>query len=157
MFKFSRTLITTSKNKSVLHSFLKCNQFSSASVEVRKVQHLSSESADSHEDQSSIRKTKVLTEQGRKPLSANKNMVAAAFASLKSDNSAIKSEILTPNTDNRIAQATTINELLSLSEGNGTSRRHALQVQVLHLHTNLFFCHLSRLFPYSPIGLQMER
>lgn len=58
-------------------------------------------------------------------------MVSAAFASLKSDGKGSDQEISTPLTDLRITNATTINQLLSISDGTGVSRRHALKVSIL--------------------------
>nr|XP_022919922.1 FAST kinase domain-containing protein 3, mitochondrial [Onthophagus taurus]XP_022919923.1 FAST kinase domain-containing protein 3, mitochondrial [Onthophagus taurus] len=52
-------------------------------------------------------------------------IVAAAFASLKT---AEVTEINTPHTDKRIMSATNIEELLSISNGTGISRKHALKV-----------------------------
>ncbi|GJQ84445.1 hypothetical protein Trydic_g15661 [Trypoxylus dichotomus] len=52
-------------------------------------------------------------------------MVAAAFASLQKE---IPVEIDTPQTDRRISSAQTVNEILSISEGNSVSRKHALKV-----------------------------
>ncbi|XP_064213833.1 FAST kinase domain-containing protein 4 isoform X1 [Tribolium castaneum] len=49
------------------------------------------------------------------------NMVAAVFASLQN-------EVKTPLTDDKISKASDINELLSISEGSGVSRKHALKV-----------------------------
>lgn len=51
-------------------------------------------------------------------------LVNAAFASLQNENSQIK----TPSTDDKLGTAKTVDELLSVSEGNGVSRRHALKV-----------------------------
>ncbi|XP_057664236.1 uncharacterized protein LOC130898756 [Diorhabda carinulata] len=64
------------------------------------------------------------TEQSNKL--SNRSMVAAAFASLNSmeNNSGIK----TPQTDVKLSNATNIEELLSISEGTGISRRYALKV-----------------------------
>lgn len=155
MFKISRTLISSSKTNKVLHGFLKCNNFSSSTVEVRKLQHLSSESNDSNEVQS-VTKTNVIVEPRRKIRNANNNnIVAAAFASLKLSNSCAE-EIATPKTDSRITKASSVNELLSLSEGNGTSRRHALQVKldliVCHFISCNFFKVVSILADWSATG-----
>lgn len=54
------------------------------------------------------------------------HMVAAAFAALRSETTTI--EIQTPKTDEKVLKAQTVDELLSISEGTGISRRHALKV-----------------------------
>ncbi|KAG5882845.1 hypothetical protein JTB14_022356 [Gonioctena quinquepunctata] len=51
-------------------------------------------------------------------------MVAEVFASLHSESN----KVHTPYTDSRLDKATTVDELLSVSEGNGVSTRHALKV-----------------------------
>lgn len=53
------------------------------------------------------------------------SMVAAAFASLQKES---VNGIETPQTDNRISSANTVQELLSISEGSSVSRKHALKV-----------------------------
>ncbi|VEN53247.1 unnamed protein product [Callosobruchus maculatus] len=53
------------------------------------------------------------------------SLVAAAFASLNENHN---SDIKTPYTDKKIDSAKTTEELLSVSEGSGVSRRHALKV-----------------------------
>ncbi|XP_076250695.1 FAST kinase domain-containing protein 4 [Rhynchophorus ferrugineus] len=50
------------------------------------------------------------------------NLVKVAFASIQRD------EGLTPATDEKIKKANTIDELLSISQGSGISRQHALKV-----------------------------
>lgn len=71
----------------------------------------------------------VVEQSSRPGLSTRNNMVAAAFASLKSPDTGI--DIRTPFTDGKISNAQNVNELLSISEGNGVSRRHALKVLFL--------------------------
>ncbi|CAG9824055.1 unnamed protein product [Phaedon cochleariae] len=58
---------------------------------------------------------------GQRPINS---MVAAVFDSLKGENSQIK----TPQTDSKLVEATTVGELLTVTDGNGVSRRHALKV-----------------------------
>ncbi|XP_066248355.1 FAST kinase domain-containing protein 4 [Euwallacea similis] len=53
-------------------------------------------------------------------------MIKTVFASIELQDKADK--IATPFTDNKLEAATTVDELLSISEGNGVSRRHALKV-----------------------------
>lgn len=100
-------------------------------VEVRKIQNISSESSDLNENKTIVKPN--VGQQKRTNNNSTNNIVAAAFASLKSDTKTVSSEIETPITDTRINKATTINELLSISEGIGISRRHALQVLIIHL------------------------
>lgn len=54
-------------------------------------------------------------------------IVAAAFAALKPENADIDN-IRTPLTDEKLAGAKTVNQLLDISTGSGISRRHALKV-----------------------------
>ncbi|KAL3270783.1 hypothetical protein HHI36_021307 [Cryptolaemus montrouzieri] len=55
-------------------------------------------------------------------------IVAAAFASLHNKPIEDEIQINTPNTDQRVANATTVEQLLSISDGEGVSRRLALKI-----------------------------
>lgn len=70
-----------------------------------------------------VKVSEVQDEQQLKPRKSQNSMVAAVFASLQENN-----EIRTPLTDDKISKARNINELLSISKGNGISRQHALKV-----------------------------
>lgn len=59
-------------------------------------------------------------------IKSNSAMVTAAFAALKSADDT--TEIKTPQTDAKLANAQSINDLLSISDGVGVSRKHALKV-----------------------------
>lgn len=65
------------------------------------------------------------TERTTKQHSQN-SMVAAAFASLNSNENA--RDIRTKVTDSKVQQANTVDELLNISHGTGVTRRHALNV-----------------------------
>ncbi|XP_060524160.1 uncharacterized protein LOC132700689 [Cylas formicarius] len=54
------------------------------------------------------------------------NLVSVAFASLRTEQAL--SAISTPFTDQKIKKSQTVDDLLSISVGSGTSRRHALKV-----------------------------
>lgn len=59
-------------------------------------------------------------------LKSENRMVSAAFAAL--NDKTISSEIHTPETDNKINNATSVSELLAFAEGSGISRKLALKI-----------------------------
>lgn len=60
------------------------------------------------------------------PSSKNRvNLVKVAFASMQQNE---EQSIVTPVTDEKIKKANTVDELLSISQGSGISRQHALKV-----------------------------
>lgn len=63
-----------------------------------------------------------------KPITSRSKIVTAVFASLGKDNKNYATEISTPHTDQRISNATNVEELLSVSNGQGVSRRIALKI-----------------------------
>lgn len=126
MLKLYKTIICNSKSNKVIHNVTSIKNYLSSTVEVRKVQNLQSESNDINDDTTSTN-IKSNLRQNKNLNISNSNMVAAAFASLKTNSTNMK-EIPTPVTDNRITEASTVNELLSICQGSGVSRRHALQV-----------------------------
>lgn len=54
------------------------------------------------------------------------HMIKSVFASIELKDKS--SDIETPLTDQKLDNATTVDELLSVSEGSGVSRKHALKV-----------------------------
>lgn len=115
MLKFPQLIIRYSKNSSNIFSLLRY----SSSPTIAEVKF-----------QTSTDDTPAITVGPKHNLTApgkiNSQMVAAAFEALKSDVDIM--EIKTPKTDERVLKAQSINELLSISEGTGISRRHALKV-----------------------------
>lgn len=106
---FTRVIIRTSKNSSMLSPLLRLNNFSSTvSPEPKNVGTEIEENRQSGNE--FFRRNRI---------------VEAAFASLQTN----KQDIKTPLTDNKLEQATTVDELLCVTEGNGVSRRHALRVR----------------------------
>lgn len=105
---FTRVIIRVSKNSSILS---RLSNFSTVSPEPKN--------PGAHIDENlQIGKSNDIFKRNK--------IVEAAFASLQSKTQ--KKEIETPFTDSKIANAKNIEELLSVSEGNGVSRRHALKV-----------------------------
>jgi hypothetical protein len=93
--------------------------------------YLKSTIAEAKNTQPNVFETEIEEEEGsksRKYVKSHNSMVAAVFASLRPSNQDM--EIKTPLTDDKISKATNIDELLSISEGTGISRRHALKVSV---------------------------
>ncbi|CAH0552712.1 unnamed protein product [Brassicogethes aeneus] len=116
MFKFSKILVNCTKNSGRLPSISRINLSSSPVVAEVK----------NPEGEDVPRSTVAKSNLNQK---TQHSMVATAFASLNSENvNKINNEINTPHTDTKIASAKTIDEILSISEGNGVSRKHALKV-----------------------------
>lgn len=116
MFNILQYVMKHSKCVTGVHNHIRKNGFSSAPITV------------------SVRNTEcegnspgINLKKDNPPAEPNgyNSLVAAAFASLKEDT---VGEIRTPFTDTRIAKAATVGELLSISDGSGVSRRHALKV-----------------------------
>lgn len=115
MLKFTQSL---RKNITGLNSFLRFTSSTTASPPLEAV----SKEVTSREEKINIT---------QKNLKYANQMVAAAFASLQDDallSTVESTEAKTPFTDRRITEAKTVNDLLSISEGSGVSRKHALKV-----------------------------
>ncbi|XP_018570435.1 protein TBRG4 isoform X2 [Anoplophora glabripennis] len=119
MLKLSHIIVTCSKTKSRLRTLVRFNNFSS-SVPTAELKNNGHNSTESYIGNQQTSKNPVINSK------ANSAMVAAAFASLQSEHPL--PDIKTPFTDERITKATSIDEILSISEGTGVSRRHALKV-----------------------------
>lgn len=106
---FTRVIIRTSKTSSVFSPLSRLNNFSTtASVEPKR------NGIDSEiDDNANANKINGLYKRNR--------IVEAAFASLQNQNQ--------PSTDDKLGEATTVDELLSVSFGNGVSRKYALRVR----------------------------
>lgn len=115
MLKFSQLIIKYSKNSPSIHSLLRYS--STPTIAEIKFQPGTDDTP-----ALAVGSKQTLTGSGK----INSQMVAAAFEALKSDVDIM--EIKTPKTDERVLKAKTIDELLSISEGTGVSRRHALKV-----------------------------
>lgn len=126
MFKLSNILLRCPKNSQTL---IRISPFSSATTATAH-NILEGEVKSIGEQQRASEKP----DKERFVLKSSNSMVTAAFAALKSDVSG--GDIKTPQTDAKLAQATTINELLLVSEGTGVSRKHALKVG----YKNMLFC-----------------
>lgn len=114
MFKLSQLLVKCTKNSTRLPGITRLNLSSSPVAAELKSQ------SGSEEKQKTVTSSNPRTQ---------RNIVAAAFASLNAENiENVANGIRTPYTDDKIAKATNINELLSISDGNGISRKHALKV-----------------------------
>ncbi|CAH1176904.1 unnamed protein product [Phaedon cochleariae] len=116
MFQLTTMMTRSSKSCSVLPLLLRFNNYSSSSSFPELKFTANQPSPDSG---NSISSGKVF--KGQRPINS---MVAAVFDSLKGENSQIK----TPQTDSKLVEATTVGELLTVTDGNGVSRRHALKV-----------------------------
>lgn len=113
---FTRVIIRTTKNSSVFSPLLRLNTYSTtASAEPKTT------IAESEIDEN-VHANKI------NGLFKRNRIVEAAFAALHDEN-----QISTPSTDDKLAKATTVNQLLSVSEGSGVSRRLALRVMGLIL------------------------
>lgn len=120
MFKISSALVRSTKNNIAFGGVIRLNLYSSvtSTAEAKNVQQ-PPQKDNTKKMSSSVSREKSI---------ANHTIVAAAFASLQSESAIINNGIKTPFTDNKITQAQTVEELLSLSGGSGVSRRHALKV-----------------------------
>lgn len=130
MFKFSQFISRSIRQNNRLPCVVRLNSFSSPSQAAElKSTTITAESEDVNtkviKNQSKPAGSKVHSK-GLSKIASNNNIVAAAFASLHSDGNG--NEIKTPYTDHKIEKATTIDELLSISDGNGVSRKHAFKV-----------------------------
>ncbi|XP_023029568.2 FAST kinase domain-containing protein 4 isoform X1 [Leptinotarsa decemlineata] len=116
MFQLSRIIPSTSKCCNVLPSLLRFNNFalSPPFTELKNSQDA--------EDISLKPRGKLNSVIGSP--SNHSAMVAEVFASLNSEENTLR----TPYTDARLEKAKNIDELLSVSQGNGVSTRHALKV-----------------------------
>lgn len=122
MLKLSQIIVNSSKNKSRLPTLSRFNNFASSYPTAELKNNGQSNSTDTFIRDNVKQTTKKLIANSK----ANSAMVAAAFASLQSEHPL--PEIKTPFTDDKITKATSIDEILSISEGTGVSRRHALKV-----------------------------
>ncbi|XP_050499186.1 FAST kinase domain-containing protein 4 [Diabrotica virgifera virgifera] len=116
MFKLTNVFQKSCSRSNGLVPFIRFNFASSSSPQLKKTNTESEDVSEKAEN----RKRLVRAPQ------PHKSMVAAAFASLNSEE--VNSAIKTPQTDGKLSKATNIEELLSVSEGTGVSRRHALKV-----------------------------
>jgi hypothetical protein len=117
MFKLTQTILTKLRSNNANVSVMKCEKYLKSTI------------AEAKNTQPNVFETEMEEEQGsklRKYVKSHNSMVAAVFASLRPSNQDM--EIKTPLTDDKISKATNIDELLSISEGTGISRRHALKV-----------------------------
>lgn len=124
MLKLSQLLLRSSKNAVAVQNLIRTSNFSSATTATAQNVSLENELA-----------SKGIQEQGKpaeKPdrepyvIKSSNVMVTAAFAALKSEDAT--SEIKTPQTDAKLASSQSVKELLSVSDGVGVSRKHALKV-----------------------------
>jgi hypothetical protein len=119
MFKLTQTILTKLRSNNANVSVMKCEKYLKSTI------------AEAKNTQPNVFEPEIEEEEGsksRKYVKSHNSMVAAVFASLRPNNQDM--EIKTPLTDDKISKATNIDELLSISEGTGISRRHALKVSV---------------------------
>lgn len=110
---FTRVLIRSSKKNSALSPIIRFNSFATTvSPEPKNFV------ADTDTEEN-VTKTKIAHVK-------RSGIVAAAFASLQKEK--LSDTTITPFTDSKLEKSTTVNELLSVSEGSGVSRRYALKV-----------------------------
>ncbi|CAG9769332.1 unnamed protein product [Ceutorhynchus assimilis] len=117
MFKFYQKIIVQQfkgTNRIVPHAWH--NGFASSTQAEAKHLNTQNVSEDRKHTNTDMRNT---TKRGNK-------MIQNVFASINIEDSA--EDITTPTTDNKLANAKTVDELLAVSEGNGVSRKHALRV-----------------------------
>lgn len=112
---FTRMIARPSRNHNIFSSF-RYGNYSSSSVSPEP------KTTGVINDVESLQSPK----NGRNSRVKQNTMVAAAFASLNLE--AKSAEIQTPFTDKKISEAKSIDELLSLCNGTGVSRRYALKV-----------------------------
>ncbi|KRT82285.1 hypothetical protein AMK59_4360 [Oryctes borbonicus] len=115
MLKFTR-IIQATKSAVNIQNLVRIHYSTASNVELKNIDP---------ENGSVSTKTEPINKSRKQTPPFRNSMVAAAFASLEKET---QTEIETPQTDKRIASATTINEILSISEGNTVSRKHALKV-----------------------------
>lgn len=112
---FTRMITKSSRSHNIFSSFRCGNYSSSISPELKNTSVVN--------DVEPVRQPK----NERNSKTKQYSMVAAAFASLNLE--AKSAEIQTPFTDKKISEAKSIDELLSLCNGTGVSRRYALKVK----------------------------
>nr|CAI5834020.1 unnamed protein product [Callosobruchus analis] len=122
MLKFICKVFASSQKCGLFTSVTRYSNFSSStSAELKNVLPSQNDIAESNgTSEDKPQKSKVVYN-----FKSHNSMVAAAFASLQENQN---SDIKTPFTDKKIDSASTTEELLSVSEGSGVSRRHALKV-----------------------------
>lgn len=127
MLKFTQLVLRSSKNVVAFQNLTRLSTFPSASTATAQTVAIENEIG-----------TKTTTEQvnlseksktNQFTVKSSNAMITAAFAALRSEDDT--GEIKTPQTDARLANAQTVNDLLSISDGVGVSRKHALKVCVL--------------------------
>ncbi|KAK4883062.1 hypothetical protein RN001_006381 [Aquatica leii] len=116
MFKVTHNIARYAKSNCGAH-FLLLNNFTSApkTASIRNIE----------QDNESISETKKLNTVHNTRSKDNNSLVAAAFASLKSDG---HKEIKLSSSEMNVSENMTVDELLSVADENGVSRKHALKV-----------------------------
>lgn len=137
MLKLCVTLARVSRTGIVSQATLRLNNFSSALPTAARNVESDSAPSEAAEKQGTDNQGALGKNGAPLNMTFTNTMVAAAFASLKSDSKSSDPEISTPLTDRRITNATTIDQLLSISDGTGVSRRHALKVSMLVSNINI--------------------
>lgn len=152
MFKFyQKLIIQQSKGISRIPSLVCYNGFASSTA--AEVNNVNSQSFSEEENRPQLKHSKT------------HNMVRAAFASIHLEDN--NWEIRTPATDDKIKNAKSINDLLSISDGTGVSRRHALKVvsvlsdwtssakvKLSDFETDPRFIRLCKILTKNPMGLK---
>nr|CAH7741058.1 unnamed protein product [Callosobruchus chinensis] len=123
MFKLIRQVNANAKKCGLFTSSTRYSNFSSStSAELKNILISQNDMAVSDgASEGKLQKSRVIYNN----VKPQNSMVAAAFASLHENHN---SDIKTPFTDKKIDSAETTEELLSVSEGSGVSRKHALKV-----------------------------
>ena len=114
MFKFTENVVRTTTNH---FKFLSLTRYKYSTLPTAEARSNAFENGELNK----------LGEQNvvRQVLNSKNSLVSAAFDALKTNE---HTDVQVPITDNRILSAKTIDELLSISEGSGVARRHALKV-----------------------------
>lgn len=124
MLKFSQLLLRSSKNVAGVQNLIRLPNFSTATTAT--VQNVVLENDVANKAIPEQPKQSEISEKGAFIIKSGNAMVTAAFAALNSNDQG--NDIKTPQTDARLEKADSVNELLSVSDGVGVSRKHALKV-----------------------------
>lgn len=123
MLKFSQLVLRSSKSAAGFQNLARLSSFPSASTV--PAQNAIENEVENKPISAEVKQTDK-TNVNKFLLKSSNAMVTAAFASINADDDS--NEIKTPQTDAKLASAKSVNDILSISDGVGVSRKHALKV-----------------------------
>lgn len=124
MLKFTHLAFRTSKSVG-MQNLMRSSHFSSVTTALAQNIAIENEVVNKTDQSEQLRQAENNEKETVISKSSN-SMVTAAFAALKSNSN--EEEIVTPQTDAKLKNAKSVKDLLSISNGIGVSRKHALNV-----------------------------